>query len=82
LTSDMRANWETRQLALAFARIADAGQWIGRQQQLIEELEELEAAGRSTEAAEKILAVMVTILTSMRDTGATIQRLLSRSSIH
>jgi hypothetical protein len=75
----MTKNWEARQLALVPARIANAGWWIVRHQQLIEELE---ASGRSTDDAEKTLALIVTVLASMRETEATIGRLLSRNTVH
>jgi hypothetical protein len=75
----VRTIWEAHHLALERSRVADAGSWIVRQKQL---LDELEACGRSTEDAEKTLALMVTLLGCMQETEATIRWLLSRSSIH
>jgi hypothetical protein len=70
---------EDHLLAFATACIAEAGWRITRQRKLTEELE---ARGRSTENAERTLALMVTLLAAMRETQAPMRGLTSQGSIH
>ena len=69
----MITHWEDHQLVLATACIADARWRIARQRQLTEELE---ARGHATEGAERTLALMVTLLATMRETQATMRLLI------
>jgi uncharacterized coiled-coil protein SlyX len=74
----MTRYWEA-QLSLVSAHIADAERQIAQQRQLIEELN---GAGHSTEEAEKTLALVVTLVTTLKEMQATIRRQLARCSIH